>query len=263
MLQKFRASDLLSKTALTAGITALMATASWLGATAAPAATPPLTQTHSQPGSAGTTKQDVSAGIDDKPATKKPAPPEPQLADGEYRAVVAELRSKNLLLPIQGANPETVKGSFYEMRGNQPHHAADFLSPRNTPILAVEDGTISKLWLSKAGGITIYEADPTDKFIYYYAHLERYADNLKEGDKVRRGQVIGFVGTSGNAPANTPHLHFSITEMMHPHQYWNGAPVDPYEVFSGRPGESTKGLPPTPPQRQKQEPLSDSGLYKI
>lgn len=221
------------------------------------AAVPAVAKSH--PVDSSNEKPQASTGTDKSHSSEKPVPPEPRLSQLEQEKAIAELRSKHLLVPIQGANPESIKGSFYELRGDQLHHAADFLAPRNTPILAVEDGAISKLFLSKAGGITIYESDPTAKYIYYYAHLERYADNLKEGDKVKRGQVIGFVGTSGNAPPNTPHLHFSIGKMMQPHQYWNGAAIDPYEVLSGRPAVSVRKPVQSPPSQQ----LNDAGLYKI
>ena len=105
------------------------------------------------------------------------------------------------------------------------------LAPRHTPVVAVEDGTIARLFLSDAGGITVYQFDPTSTFCYYYAHLEGYADGLKEGDRVKRGEVIGYVGTTGNAPRNTPHLHFAIFELTPEKHWWEGTPVDPYLVF--------------------------------
>ena len=107
------------------------------------------------------------------------------------------------------------------------------LAPRNTPVLAVEDGTVAKLFLSKAGGLTIYQFDPTSTYAYYYAHLERYEAGLSEGDRVKRGQRIGFVGTSGNAPPNTPHLHFAIFVLTDKKRWWDGRAVDPYVVFVG------------------------------
>lgn len=159
--------------------------------------------------------------------------PERMLSSAERDATIGELRQKRLLFPIQGVDPETIKGSFYEARGGSLHHASDILAPRNTPVLAVSDGTIAKLWLSKAGGNTIYEIDPSGKYSYYYAHLQRYAATLKEGDRVHRGQTIGFVGTSGNAPVNTPHLHFSVSKLEHPGIWWPGMSVDPFDVFRG------------------------------
>jgi murein DD-endopeptidase MepM/ murein hydrolase activator NlpD len=98
-------------------------------------------------------------------------------------------------------------------------------------VLAVEDGRIARLFVSKAGGNTIYQFDPSGEYCYYYAHLERYADGLKEGDQVRKGQLIGYVGTSGNAPKDTPHLHFAIFRLTPDKHWWEGTPLDPFDVF--------------------------------
>ena len=103
---------------------------------------------------------------------------------------------------------------------------------RGSPVVAVEDGTIAKLFLNKAGGITIYQFDPTEKYTYYYAHLDRYADGLAEGDKVKRGETIGFVGQTGNA--GTSHLHFGIFLLGPQKRWWKGEPLDPYPVLTQR-----------------------------
>ncbi len=137
-----------------------------------------------------------------------------------------------LRVPIDGVTVDSFKGGFAEHRGNRPHEAVDILAPRGTPIHAVENGRIAKLFLSKRGGVTIYEFDPEERLCFYYAHLDRYADGLHEGQTVAQGDVIGFVGTSGNAPPNTPHLHFAVFELNPGHHWWQGRPVDPYEVFS-------------------------------
>src|SRR6185503_11366085 len=121
---------------------------------------------------------------------------------------IEQLQGRHLRVPIDGLDVETLKGGFTEHRsgaGGHSHEAVDILAPRNTPVHAVEDGTIAKLFLSKAGGITLYQFDPTEHFVYYYAHLERYADGVREGQPVKSGDVIGYVGTSGNAPPGTPH----------------------------------------------------------
>ena len=115
--------------------------------------------------------------------------------------------------------------------GTRRHEALDILAPRNTPVLAVENGTVAKLFLSKPGGNTIYQFDPTSTYAYYYAHLERYADGLKDGDRIERGQVIGYVGTSGNAPPDTPHLHFAIFKLAEAKRWWRGVAIDPYPVL--------------------------------
>ncbi len=137
-----------------------------------------------------------------------------------------------LRVPIDGVTIDSFKGGFAEHRGSRPHEAVDILAPRGTPIHAVQNGRITKLFLSKQGGITIYEFDPEERLCFYYAHLDRYADGLHEGQTVAQGDVIGFVGTTGNAPPNTPHLHFAVFELNADHHWWQGRPVDPYEVFS-------------------------------
>jgi peptidoglycan LD-endopeptidase LytH len=146
---------------------------------------------------------------------------------------IGDLRRRALRLPIDGAAVEAMKGGFDERRdaGGRPHEAVDILADRNTPIHAVDDGAIAKLFESKAGGITIYQYDPTMRFCYYYAHLERYAPGLHDGQKVSRGDVIGYVGTSGNAPANTPHLHFAVFELDGDRHWWKGQAIDPYLIF--------------------------------
>ena len=144
----------------------------------------------------------------------------------------AELRQRHLTLPVQGLEAGELRDTFDEMRGgSRRHEALDILAPRNTPVLAVEDGTVAKLFLSDAGGTTIYQFDPTETYAYYYAHLERYADGLKDGDRVQRGQVIGYVGTTGNAPRDTPHLHFAIFKLTDEKRWWQGTAIDPYPIL--------------------------------
>jgi murein DD-endopeptidase MepM/ murein hydrolase activator NlpD len=126
-----------------------------------------------------------------------------------------------------------MKGDFAERRGGgvRAHEAVDILAPRHTPVRAVEEGTIAKLFTSRAGGLTVYQFDSSQRFCYYYAHLDRYAPALREGDKIASGDVIGFVGTSGNAPPSTPHLHFAIFELTADRHWWEGKAIDPYLVF--------------------------------
>jgi peptidoglycan LD-endopeptidase LytH len=151
--------------------------------------------------------------------TLKPAPPE-------------DLARRDLEIPVDGVKPDQLVRSFDALRsGTRAHEALDILAPRNTPVKAVEDGKVARLFESKAGGTTIYQFDPTEKYCYYYAHLERYAEGLKEGDAVKKGQVIGYVGTSGNAPKNTPHLHFAIFKLTAAKHWWEGTPIDPYDIL--------------------------------
>jgi len=142
------------------------------------------------------------------------------------------LRSRHLEIPVEGVSRDQLTRQFTDRRGeSREHEALDILAPRNTPVRAVESGRVAKLFLSKAGGITIYQFDPTERYCYYYAHLERYADGLKEGDMLTRGQVLGYVGTSGNAPKTTPHLHFAVFRLNDDKHWWEGTPLDPYEIL--------------------------------
>ena len=136
-----------------------------------------------------------------------------------------------LRVPIDGVDVASMKGGFEEKRTGHAHEAVDLLAPRNTPVHAVQDGTVAKLFVSRAGGNTIYQFDPSGRLCYYYAHLQRYADGLHEGDAIRQGQVIGYVGTSGNAPPGTPHLHFAVFELGPERQWWRGKAIDPFLVF--------------------------------
>jgi murein DD-endopeptidase MepM/ murein hydrolase activator NlpD len=148
---------------------------------------------------------------------------------------IDELRRRDLEAPIDGVDVESFKGSFAETRrgdGGHPHEAVDILAPRGTPVHAIEDGTIARLFNSKAGGNTIYQFDPTERFCYYYAHLDRYARGLHDGQGVSAGEVIGYVGTTGNAPPGTPHLHLAIFALGPEKRWWEGTALDPYLVFT-------------------------------
>jgi murein DD-endopeptidase MepM/ murein hydrolase activator NlpD len=131
--------------------------------------------------------------------------------------------------------PEALTDTFTEARGNgsRQHEALDIPAARNTPVRAVEDGRVAKLFTSREGGLTVYQFDPTETYAYYYAHLERYAEGLKEGEPVRRAQILGYVGTSGNAPPNAPHLHFSIFRLTPEKHWWQGTAIDPYPILRG------------------------------
>jgi murein DD-endopeptidase MepM/ murein hydrolase activator NlpD len=118
---------------------------------------------------------------------------------------------------------------------NRVHDAIDIMAPRGTPVLAASDGTVAKLFISKLGGLTIYEFDPTSTWVYYYAHLDRYADGLAEGQPLRRGDVIGHVGSSGNASPDAPHLHFEVSRLGPEKHWWQATPVNPYPLLGGEP----------------------------
>jgi murein DD-endopeptidase MepM/ murein hydrolase activator NlpD len=143
------------------------------------------------------------------------------------------LAARSLIIPVQGVNAARVKDSYTAGRGGgRTHDAVDIMAPRGTPVIAADAGTILRLRQNEAGGITIYQLDPDERFIYYYAHLDRYEDGLAEGMKVRQGDVLGFVGTTGNAPKNTPHLHFQVMLYRGRGQYWGGEPINPHPYFT-------------------------------
>src|SRR5262249_41137413 len=143
-----------------------------------------------------------------------------------------DLAARHLTIPVQGVDAEKLVRSYHDARsGGREHEALDILAPRNTPVVAVEDGSVAKLFFSKAGATTVYQFAPTRSYPYYYPHLERYADGLKEGEPIHRGQVIGYVGTSGNAPKNTPHLHFAVYRLTPEKRWWEGTPIDPYDIL--------------------------------
>lgn len=173
----------------------------------------------------------------ERPAAPVPTPGTPALTAPRPSVLPAapppaDLAARQLLIPVQGVQPQGLQDTFDNSRsGGRVHDAIDILAPRNTPVLAVEPGRIVKLFTSAKGGLTIYQFDPTETYCYYYAHLERYAPGLAEGNQVARGQVIGYVGTSGDAPANTPHLHFAITRLLPQKNWWQGEALNPYPIL--------------------------------
>lgn len=147
-----------------------------------------------------------------------------------------------LLLPVAGVLAEQLVDTYADARSEgRVHDAIDIMAARGTPVLAASDGTVEKLFASERGGLTIYEFDPTSTWVYYYAHLDRYADGLAEKQVVRRGEVIGYVGSSGNASADAPHLHFEVSRLGPDKRWWQATPVNPYPLLGGKPRRSRRG----------------------
>ncbi|MGV3517502.1 M23 family metallopeptidase [Luteitalea sp.] len=144
---------------------------------------------------------------------------------------VATLRARALTLPVQGIEPGALVPSFSEARGSRVHEALDIMAPTGTPVVAVDDGRVARLFRSDAGGLTVYQFDPSQRIAYYYAHLRDYAAGLAEGQPVARGQVLGYVGSTGNARPDAPHLHFAIFVLGPERRWWEGTPIDPYVVL--------------------------------
>lgn len=147
-------------------------------------------------------------------------------------AAADPLEARHLAFPLPKSLRATLRDNFAETRGKARHEALDLMAPRGTPVLAVDDGRIAKLFRSAAGGITIYQFDPDERYTYYYAHLDRYAAGLKEGDVVKRGATLGYVGSTGNAAPDAPHLHFAIYRLGPEKRWWKGEPLNPYPYLA-------------------------------
>jgi murein DD-endopeptidase MepM/ murein hydrolase activator NlpD len=165
-----------------------------------------------------------------RPGEQSPAPTG-TTGSVAHGAAVGDLRGRDLEIPVAGVDADELRDTFGDARGTRAHEALDIMAPRNTPVRAVEDGRIARLFTSEAGGLTIYQFDPSETYTYYYAHLDHYASGLKEGQAVRRGQVIGYVGSTGNASPDAPHLHFAIFRLTPERQWWKGEPINPYPVL--------------------------------
>jgi len=147
---------------------------------------------------------------------------------------IAALRAE-LAMPVAGVTASQLFDSFDEKRGSsRRHEAIDIPAPRGTPVLSAAPGRVMRLYSSKDGGLMIYAADATERFILMYAHLDSYARGLADGVTLERGQAIGYVGTTGNAPPNLPHLHFAIARTPNVARWWTGVPVNPYPLLHGR-----------------------------
>lgn len=149
---------------------------------------------------------------------------------GEY----VDLIERRLLLPIQGITKKKLSDSFMESRGEhgeKQHGAIDLGAPHGRPIVAVEDGTIQRIKWHVRGGLTIYQYGPEGRYSYYYAHLKKLAKGLSEGCHVQRGEVIGYVGSTGSASASAPHLHFEVRQLADRKAWWSGDTINPYPVL--------------------------------
>jgi murein DD-endopeptidase MepM/ murein hydrolase activator NlpD len=147
------------------------------------------------------------------------------------------LLERRLIIPVQGVHAEDLRDHFNDMRGGHRHEALDIMAPRGTPVLAADRGPVVKLFLSKPGGLTVYQFDESQTYCYYYAHLDSYAPSLKEGAVLRKGEVLGYVGSTGNASSDAPHLHFAIFKLGPERRWWEGIPIDPFGFLTGSPGK--------------------------
>ena len=142
------------------------------------------------------------------------------------------LPSYRLTVPVAGVTKQNLRNTYIEAREGRPHEALDIAAPRGARVVAAGDGRIVKLFNSRAGGLTVYQFDPSARFAYYYAHLDRYAQGLAEGMMLKRGDAIGAVGSTGNARDDSPHLHFAIFRLGPDKQWWKGAPINPFPLLN-------------------------------
>jgi murein DD-endopeptidase MepM/ murein hydrolase activator NlpD len=182
---------------------------------------PPSSPTDSEAAAPGTTANASESTV-------------PQTADA-VAAVTAANASGALLLPVQGVPASKLVDTFTQSRGaGRVHDAIDIMAPRGTPVFAVADGRVAKLFTSKPGGLTVYQFDREEKLAYYYAHLDHYAPSLAEGQQLKRGDVLGYVGSTGNASPEAPHLHFAVFVLGPEKHWWQGTAVNPYPLLGGR-----------------------------
>jgi murein DD-endopeptidase MepM/ murein hydrolase activator NlpD len=140
--------------------------------------------------------------------------------------------SSALMIPVVGIRREQLQDTFNDSRSEgRVHNAMDIMAPLGTPVVAVADGEIAKFFDSERGGITIYQYSRDRRYVYYYAHLQKRADNLKEKDFVRRGTIIGYVGDTGNSGAGNYHLHFTVTSIAEGQSIFEGTDVNPYPLL--------------------------------
>jgi len=171
------------------------------------------------------------------PATP-PEPPVAEVPNSALRSLPEQrLTERRLIIPVQGVHAEDLPDDFNQIRGGHRHEAIDIMAPRGTPVLAADNGSVVKLFLSKPGGLTVYQFDESQTYCYYYAHLNSYAPRLQEGMPLRKGDVLGYVGSSGNASPDAPHLHFAVFQLGPERRWWEGTPIDPYGFFTGSPSK--------------------------
>ena len=137
-----------------------------------------------------------------------------------------------LVIPVEGVSPDRLRDTYSDARGlGRRHDAIDIDAPRGTPVLSVATSVVLKLFQSDRGGTTLYALAPDQRTIYYYAHLDRYAEGIREGQPLEPGELIGYVGDTGNAARGDYHLHFEISTTGDPARYWGGSPVNPYPLL--------------------------------
>ena len=204
-------------------------------------------ETKGTSGSGSETSPPISAVPNVSPAETTPSPggtppadssavvaPSPQASESPGESILSGsfVGTLKLIIPVAGVKPEQLQDTFTDARSEgRVHDAIDIMAPAGTPVLAASDGEIVRLFQSERGGTTIYQLSPDKKLVFYYAHLQRYADGVVAGKFVRQGELIAYVGDTGNAGAGNYHLHFSIAVLADPKRYWEGKNINPYPLL--------------------------------
>jgi peptidoglycan LD-endopeptidase LytH len=192
-------------------------------ANASPAASPsPSASVNVSPSASPLASPSPTASI--PPPADEPAPTDKQ--------AIAVVPNDKLIIPVVGVKPEELRDTFKDSRSEgRVHDAIDIMAKQGTPVVAAADGEIARFFDSERGGITIYQYSKDKKFIYYYAHLDKRADNLREKEFVKQGTIIGYVGDTGNSGKGNYHLHFAIWIIEDPKRYWDGVNINPYPLL--------------------------------
>ena len=169
-----------------------------------------------------------------QPHEELEAPDLPHSVPGQMPGDSAALETRALGLPIANLKLSDIHDTYLQTRGGgeRRHEATDIMAPRGTPVLAVDTGIVAKLFTSRPGGLTVYQFDGSQRYAYYYAHLDHYAAGLREGQLLKKGDLIGYVGSTGNADPDAPHLHFAIFELGSEKRWWEGKPINPYPFLT-------------------------------
>jgi murein DD-endopeptidase MepM/ murein hydrolase activator NlpD len=197
---------------------------------ASPTATPSV-----EPSTAPSASPSPDSSPSPQPSASPGASPSAGAPTSSGGAAQATGPLQGLLIPVAGVRPEQLQDTFDDARSEgRVHDAIDIIAPRNTPVLAASDGRVVRLFQSAKGGTTLYQLAAADEHVvFYYAHLERYADGLAEGHVARRGETIAYVGDSGNATPGNTHLHFQIYRVADPKHFWTGDNINPYPLLRG------------------------------
>jgi len=173
----------------------------------------------------------IALGAAERPAARSADAPKMVSAEKVIERVQPAQPMRGLIVPVRGLSNADLSDNWGAARSEgRRHQGIDIMAPHGAPVVAAADGEIARLWDSELGGVTIYQTDESGELIYYYAHLDARADDLQEGDRVRQGDVIGYVGATGNA--TTPHLHFEIQRVSDVVRWWRGDAINPYPYLA-------------------------------